>query len=184
LRSFHRTLNSSRLFCSAPLRSVCSLVALTDGVVLLPHCLLLLLILSSCVCLVCVFVQLENRLDEAEKIAKQSVSELDALKQQLEEERAARAAAESQVASLTAEVAAAKEGAGSAAATLEASLRAETAAAEEKAVGLAAQNTQLQEQLEAAQGQVAELGSEQKAANAAHDEQLQAAEAAHAEALQ
>lgn len=73
-------------------------------------------------------VQLENRLAEAERIAGESVSELEALRKQLEEERSARATAEAEVEALTADVAAAKAGADEAVAKLQEQQSARTAA--------------------------------------------------------
>ena len=82
--------------------------------------------------------QLENRLAEAERIKEESVGELEALRKQLDEERSARAAAESQAKELAAELAASKAGADAAAAQLEQE-RFARAAAESKVEALSAE---------------------------------------------
>ncbi len=82
--------------------------------------------------------QLENRLAEAERIKEESVSELEALRKQLDEERSARGAAESQVKELTSDVAAAKASADDATAQLEEE-RSQRAAAESKVEALASE---------------------------------------------
>lgn len=81
--------------------------------------------------------QLENRLVEAEKVAEERSSELEAVRKQLTEEQTLREAAEAQVKGLNADVAAAKADAEAAAAQLEEE-RAARAAAESQAKTLAA----------------------------------------------
>ena len=99
--------------------------------------------------------QLENRLDDAEKVAAESVGQLDALRAQLAEEKALREAAEAQVAALTSEVAGLKEGAGDATAALEATMAESAAAAAAEMAALATSNSKLQEEIESLKEQAA-----------------------------